>query len=74
VTIIRLDDQRIQFQLPESFAPFLDYLTIGILPDHLLRGVTAGQLIDHPFNLEPLVRSSSSVFWLKKTISPGQAL
>jgi peptide/nickel transport system substrate-binding protein len=54
VTIIRLDDQRIQFQLPESYAPFLDYLTIGILPDHLLRGVTAGQLIDHPFNLEPV--------------------
>jgi peptide/nickel transport system substrate-binding protein len=54
VTIIRLDDRRIQFQLPESYAPFLDYLTIGILPDHLLRGVTAGELIDHPFNLEPV--------------------
>ena len=54
VTIIRLDDRRIQFQLPESYAPFLDYLTVGILPDHLLRGVTAGELIDHPFNLEPV--------------------
>lgn len=54
VTIIRLDDRRVQFQLPESFAPFLDYLTIGLLPDHLLRGVTAGELIEHPFNLEPV--------------------
>jgi peptide/nickel transport system substrate-binding protein len=54
VTIIRLDDRRVQFQLPESYSPFLDYLTIGLLPDHLLRGVTAGELIDHPFNLDPI--------------------
>ena len=54
VNIIRLDDRRVQFQLPEPFAPFLDYLTVGLLPDHLLRGVSAGDLIDHPFNLDPL--------------------
>lgn len=54
VTIIRLDDRRVQFQLPESFSPFLDYLTIGLLPDHLLRGVSASELIDHPFNLNPI--------------------
>jgi peptide/nickel transport system substrate-binding protein len=54
VNIIRLDDRRVQFQLPESFAPFLDYLTVGLLPDHLLRGVSAGELIDHPFNLDPI--------------------
>jgi peptide/nickel transport system substrate-binding protein len=54
VTIIRLDERRVQFQLPESFSPFLDYLTIGLLPDHLLRGVSAGDLIDHPYNLEPV--------------------
>ena len=54
VTIIRLDDRRVQFQLPESFSPFLDYLTTGLLPDHLLRGVTASELINHPFNLEPV--------------------
>ena len=54
VNIIRLDDRRVQFQLPESFAPFLDYLTVGLLPDHLLRGVSAGDLIGHPFNLDPV--------------------
>lgn len=54
VNIIRLDDRRVQFQLPESFAPFLDYLSVGLLPDHLLRGVSAGDLIDHPFNLDPI--------------------
>ena len=54
ISIIRLDERRVQFQLPESFAPFLDYLSQPLLPDHLLRGVSAGELIDHPFNLEPV--------------------
>lgn len=54
VNIVRLDDHAVQFQLSEPFAPFLDYLSIGLLPDHLLRGVSAGELVDHPFNLEPI--------------------
>ncbi|HLC05002.1 MAG TPA: ABC transporter substrate-binding protein [Anaerolineales bacterium] len=54
VNIVRLDDHTVQFQLSEPFAPFLDYLSIGLLPDHLLRGVSAGDLVDHPFNLEPI--------------------
>ncbi len=54
INIIRLDDLAVQFQLPESFAPFLDYLSIGLLPDHLLRGAQIEDLIDHPFHLEPI--------------------
>lgn len=54
INIIRLDDRRVQFQLPEPYAPFLDYLTVGLLPDHLLRGVSASALIDHPYNLSPI--------------------
>ena len=54
INIIRLDDRTVQFQLPEPFAPFLDYLADGLLPDHLLRGAQIEDLIDHPFNLEPV--------------------
>ena len=32
----------------------MDYMTVGLLPDHLLRGVDGEALIDHPFNLEPV--------------------
>src|SRR3990172_5621767 len=35
INIIRLEDRTVQFQLPEPFAPFLDYLAEGLLPDHL---------------------------------------
>jgi peptide/nickel transport system substrate-binding protein len=54
VEIVKLDEKNVQFQLPDRFSPFLDYLAVGLLPDHLLRGVSAGELIDHPFNREPI--------------------
>jgi peptide/nickel transport system substrate-binding protein len=54
INIIRLDDRNVQFQLPEPFAPFMDYLAMALLPEHLLRGVSAGDLVDHPYNLEPV--------------------
>ncbi len=49
-----IDDKTLQFQLPEPFAPFLDYLTFGVLPKHLLGSLPAGQLINHPFNVDPV--------------------
>lgn len=54
VRVIALEDQAVQFQLPEPFAPFLDYVAVGLLPDHLLRGVSVTDLVDHPFHLEPV--------------------
>lgn len=54
IAIVQLDDYTVQFQLPEPFAPFLDFLSQGLLPDHLLRGASAGDLVDHPFNRQPV--------------------
>jgi peptide/nickel transport system substrate-binding protein len=54
VEVEALDDYTLQFRLPEPFAPFLDYLTFGILPAHLLEGLTPDELIDAPFNLAPI--------------------
>ncbi len=54
VNLVRLDERTVQFQLAEPFAPFLDFTTVGLLPDHLLRGVTIRELVDHPFNLNPI--------------------
>jgi peptide/nickel transport system substrate-binding protein len=44
----------IRFVLPEPFAPFLDYTTVGLLPKHLLEGISASQLLGHPFNSNPI--------------------
>ncbi len=49
-----LDDRHLQFRLPSAFAPFLDYLSFGVLPKHLLSQLDPGQLVDAPFNLKPV--------------------
>ncbi|HEY3312668.1 MAG TPA: ABC transporter substrate-binding protein [Anaerolineales bacterium] len=54
VQIKKLNDKTVQFILPEPFAPFLDYLTFGLLPKHILEGVPADQLASAPFNLAPV--------------------
>ena len=48
------DDYTLRFTLSETFAPFIDYTTIGILPAHLMEGVRAGDLPGLEFNLNPV--------------------
>lgn len=54
VHVEALSDLSLEFSLPYSFAPFLDYLTFQILPSHLLGNLTLDELVDHPFNLAPI--------------------
>ena len=54
VEVVALSDSQMQFLLPEPYAPFLDYLTFGILPEHILGGMTLDQIIDDPYNLAPI--------------------
>jgi peptide/nickel transport system substrate-binding protein len=54
ILVKRLDEHTLQFVLPEPFAPFLDYLSFGILPKHLLETLPADQLINSDFNIQPV--------------------
>lgn len=54
VTINVLNPQTIQFVLAEPYSPFLQATTRGILPAHLLQGVTAANLAVQPFNQAPV--------------------
>jgi len=54
VEVKRLDDKSLQFRLPESFSPFLDYLTFGIVPEHLLGELSLSEIINSPYNLQPV--------------------
>ncbi len=54
VEVKNYDDTTLQFKLPEAFAPFLDYLTFGILPKHLLQNQSMDQLVNDQFNLQPV--------------------
>jgi peptide/nickel transport system substrate-binding protein len=54
VQVTRLNDKNIKFVLTEPFVPFLDYLTFGILPKHLLATIAPDQLANAGFNLAPI--------------------
>jgi len=54
VEVVAQSETQLQFLLPEPFAPFLDYLNFGILPEHLLSGVGMEELVDDPYNLAPV--------------------
>ncbi|MBI1884841.1 MAG: hypothetical protein HYS09_00730 [Chloroflexi bacterium] len=44
----------VECRLPQPFAPFLSFTTIGILPQHVLKGTTAEELASSTFNLSPV--------------------
>lgn len=54
VDVKKLDEYNIQFVLPEAFSPFMDYLSFGILPKHLLGNSTFEQMVSSSFNLQPV--------------------
>jgi peptide/nickel transport system substrate-binding protein len=54
VEAIPLNEQTLQLRIPEPFSPFLDYLTFGILPKHLLEGIQPEEIVDAEFNLNPI--------------------
>jgi peptide/nickel transport system substrate-binding protein len=54
IEIVRLDEKTIQFKLPEPFAPFLDYLTFGVLPSHLLGDLSYADMVNDDFNMHPI--------------------
>ncbi len=54
VEVDALNAQTIRFKLAQPLATFPDYLRIGILPEHVLRGTSGRSLASHPFNLSPI--------------------
>ena len=54
IQVTKLNDKNLKFTLPEPFVPFMDYLTFGVLPKHLLESVPAGQMASAEFNIKPV--------------------
>ncbi len=48
------DDRTIRFTLPAPYVPFLENLTIGILPRHIWANVSPDQILLHEQNLKPI--------------------
>ena len=54
VVISARDPLTVEFKLEQTYAPFLTYLSVGILPKHLLQGFDPNQLFNAPFNARPV--------------------
>lgn len=54
IEVTRLDDKTLKFTLPEPYVPFIDYLTFGVLPKHLLESIPSNQMANADFNINPV--------------------
>ncbi|GAB4420744.1 MAG: peptide ABC transporter substrate-binding protein [Anaerolineales bacterium] len=54
VEVTRLNEKNLKFTIPEPFAPFLDYLTFGLLPRHILEAVPPEEMQNAEFNIAPV--------------------
>ncbi|HLF77653.1 MAG TPA: peptide ABC transporter substrate-binding protein [Dehalococcoidia bacterium] len=53
-TIAKVDSRTVSIELPQAYAPLPAYLTLGILPSHLLRTIQPGAMFDAAFNQQPM--------------------
>lgn len=54
VEVYLFDDRHMQLKLPEAYAPFMDYLTFGVLPQHLFKDMDINEIAESPLNLQPV--------------------
>jgi peptide/nickel transport system substrate-binding protein len=54
VEVEQLGERVVRFRLTQPLGSFLERLSIGLMPEHALRGTTAAGLAAHPINLAPI--------------------
>lgn len=54
IRVEKIDDMTVAFHLEEAFAPFLETLTLGILPRHIWENVDVEQIPFSQRNIEPI--------------------
>lgn len=54
VKVDKINSKTVAFTLQDPFSPFLDNTMVGILPEHLLSGVSMDEFVDSTFNTSPI--------------------
>lgn len=62
VETYREDEFTVRFVLTQPLTAFPEYAGIGLLPEHWLQGVSAAELPEDPFNLDPI--GSGRLDWM----------
>lgn len=69
VTVSKIDDRTIEFTLKEPYAPFIENLTLGILPKHLWQDVSTDEFPFSDLNISPIGSGPFRVRSISKTSS-----
>ena len=72
IAVEQIDDSTIRFTLPAPYTPFLNALTVGVLPEHMLSKVRASELRSHSFSRSPTVGSGPFIFRDVRTLNEGK--
>jgi len=67
VRVELVDEQTVRFTLSEPYAPFLENMTLGILPQNLWDETTSAQLPFSPLNAEPIGAGPFKIVSLERT-------
>lgn len=70
VEVKKIDDKTVQFTLPQAYEPFVQNLTLGILPSHLWASTTPETFDIDPMNRKPIGSGPYKVFSSKES-EPG---
>lgn len=54
IKVEQINDYELNFILPEAYAPFIENLTFGILPEHIWKNATAEVFLTSYYNTEPI--------------------
>lgn len=71
IQIEKISDKELKFTLSKPYAPFINALTLGILPKHLWQDVTSEEFPFSQFNLSPI---GSGPFQIEKVTRNGSGI
>lgn len=66
----KVSDREVRLTLKQPYAPFLENATLGILPKHLWKNVSAEQFLFSPYNVAPI---GSGPYRIVKTLNRGKS-
>ncbi|HEY4479985.1 MAG TPA: ABC transporter substrate-binding protein [Candidatus Paceibacterota bacterium] len=68
VSVEKISDREIRFTLSKSYAPFLEAMTVGILPKHIWEKASSEEFPFSEFNINPV---GSGPYKIKKVVRNG---
>ena len=66
VTVLKLDERRVEFNLKQPYASFLDNLTLGIMPYHVWKDISRDQWNFSNLNIEAVGSGPYKISEIKK--------